>query len=72
LQEKGTPGANHGPREVSVHSEEQHTGSETPGLIVLIMTITYISKVATLQVGIVAVTTILKCFDSRDVLMNLP
>ena len=28
LQEKGTPGANHGPREVSVHSEEQHTGSK--------------------------------------------
>jgi hypothetical protein len=36
---------------------------KTPGLIVLfIMTITYISKVATLQVGVVAVTTILKMF----------
>jgi hypothetical protein len=28
LQEEGTPGANHGPKEVSVHSEEQQTGSE--------------------------------------------
>ena len=36
---------------------------KTPGLIVLfIMTITYISKVATLQVGVVVVTTILKMF----------
>jgi len=35
----------------------------TPGLIVLIiMPLTYISKVATLQVGVVAVTTILKLF----------
>jgi hypothetical protein len=35
---------------------------KTPGLIVFIMTITYISKVATLQVGVVVVTTILKMF----------
>jgi energy-converting hydrogenase Eha subunit E len=36
---------------------------KTPGLIVLIiMPLTYISKVATLQVGVVAVTTILKLF----------
>jgi hypothetical protein len=36
---------------------------KTPGLIVFfIMTITYISKVATLQVGVVAMTTILKMF----------
>jgi hypothetical protein len=36
---------------------------KTPGLIVLIiMPLTYISKFATLQVGIVAVTTILKLF----------
>jgi hypothetical protein len=36
---------------------------KTPSLIVLfIMTITYFSKVATLQVGVVAVTTILKIF----------
>jgi hypothetical protein len=36
---------------------------KTPGLIVLIiMPLTFISKVATLQVGVVAVTTILKLF----------
>ena len=36
---------------------------KTLGLIVLIiMPLTYISKVATLQVGVVAVTTILKLF----------
>jgi hypothetical protein len=36
---------------------------KTPGLIVLIiMPLTHISKFATLQVGVVAVTTILKLF----------
>jgi hypothetical protein len=36
---------------------------KTPGLIVLIiMPLIYISKVATLQVGVVVVTTILKSF----------
>jgi hypothetical protein len=34
---------------------------KTPGLIVLIiMPLTYISKVSTLQIGVVAVTTIIK------------
>ena len=35
---------------------------KTPSLIVISMPLTYISKVTTLQVGIVAMTTILKMF----------
>jgi hypothetical protein len=63
LQKDGTPSANHGPREVSMHSEEQHIGSEDSRFDYFsFMTIIYISKVATLQVGVVAVTTFLKMF----------
>jgi hypothetical protein len=46
------PWCNHGPREVSMHSEEQHTGSEESRFYCF-------NYHATLQVGVVAVTTIL-------------
>jgi len=60
LQEEEIPGANHGPREFSVLSKEQHTESEYSRFD--FMTITYIYKVATLQVDVVAMSTIIKMF----------
>jgi hypothetical protein len=45
-----------------VHSEEKHIGNEDSRFDLIIMPLTYISKFSTLQVGVVAVTTILKLF----------
>jgi hypothetical protein len=63
LQEEGTLGAIMDPEKSQCIQKNNTLEVKTPGLIVLIiMPITYISKVATLQVGVVAVTTILKMF----------
>jgi hypothetical protein len=63
LQEEGTLGAIVDPEGSQCIQRNNTLEVKTPGLIVLIiMPLTYISKVATLQVGVVAVTTILKLF----------
>jgi hypothetical protein len=45
-----------------VHSKEQHTENEESRFDLIIMSLTYISKFYTLQVGVVFVTKILKSF----------
>jgi hypothetical protein len=61
--EEGILGAIMDPEESQCIHKNNTLEVKTPGLIVLIsMPLTYISKVATLQVGIVTVTTILKLF----------
>jgi hypothetical protein len=49
------PWCNHGSRGISIYTEEQHTGSEDSRF-------DYFNYHATLQVGVVAVTTTLKLF----------
>jgi hypothetical protein len=63
LQEEGTLGAIMDPDGSQCIQKNNTLEVKTPGLVVLIsMHSIYISKVVALQVGIVAVTTILKLF----------
>jgi hypothetical protein len=63
LQEEGTLGAIMDPERSQCIQKNNTLEVKTPGLIVLIsMPLNYIAKVATLQIGIVAVTTIRKLF----------
>jgi hypothetical protein len=66
LQEEGTLGEIMGPEKSQCIQKNNTLKVKTPSLIVLIIIpITYISKVVTLQVGVVAVTTILKMFSFK-------
>ena len=63
MQEEGTLGEIMDPEKSQCIQKNNTLKVKTLGFIVLIiMPITYISKVATLQVGVVAVITILKMF----------